>query len=68
TFELPAAGNVNLEVYNLMGQKVATLVDGHKEAGQHSVNWNAADQASGVYFYKLSAGEKVFTQRVTLLK
>ncbi|MBD3233171.1 MAG: T9SS type A sorting domain-containing protein [candidate division Zixibacteria bacterium] len=68
TFEIPVAGVVNLEVYNLMGQKVATLYSGHADAGRHSVIWNAADQASGVYFYKLSAGEKVFTQRVTLLK
>ncbi|MBD3234769.1 MAG: T9SS type A sorting domain-containing protein [candidate division Zixibacteria bacterium] len=68
SFELPEAGNVNLEVYNLMGQKVATLVNGHKDAGIHNVTWDASQQSSGVYFYRLSAGEKVFTKRMTLLK
>ncbi|MBD3233859.1 MAG: T9SS type A sorting domain-containing protein, partial [candidate division Zixibacteria bacterium] len=68
TFTLPEAGAVNLEVYNVMGQKVATLVDGHVDAGKHDISWNAADQASGIYFYKLSAGDKVFTKRMTLLK
>ncbi|MBD3232109.1 MAG: T9SS type A sorting domain-containing protein, partial [candidate division Zixibacteria bacterium] len=67
-FSLPEAGNVSLEVYNLLGQKVATLVNGYVEAGQNTVTWDASYQASGVYFYKLSAGEKVFTRRMTLLK
>ncbi|MBD3232243.1 MAG: T9SS type A sorting domain-containing protein [candidate division Zixibacteria bacterium] len=68
SFSLPEAGNVSLEVYNLMGQKVASLMNGYKEAGQHAVNWDASNYSSGVYFYKLSAGEKVFTMRMTLLK
>ncbi|MBD3232470.1 MAG: T9SS type A sorting domain-containing protein, partial [candidate division Zixibacteria bacterium] len=67
-FSLPEAGNVSLEVYNLMGQKIATLVNGYKEAGQHTVNWDASSYSSGVYFYKLDAGEKLLTRRMTLLK
>ena len=68
TYALPTAGNVNLEVYNLAGQKVATLVNEYNEAGQHNVTWDAANYSSGIYFCKLSAGEKVFTERMTLLK
>ncbi|MBD3234047.1 MAG: T9SS type A sorting domain-containing protein [candidate division Zixibacteria bacterium] len=68
TYELPEAGNVALEVYNIMGQKVATLVDGNMDAGQHSVVWDASSQSSGIYFYKLTAGGKALTKRMTLLK
>lgn len=67
-FDIPEAGDVSLEVYNLMGQKVATLVNGRMNAGHHTVNWDASQYSSGIYFYKLTAGEKVFTRRMTLLK
>jgi hypothetical protein len=67
-FDLPEAGQVSLEVYNLMGQKVATLIDGNMPAGQHSVTWDASRFASGIYFYKLTAGDKIITKRMTLLK
>ena len=68
TYAMPTAGNATLEVYNLMGQKVATLVNGYNEAGQHSVTWDAANYSSGIYFSRLTAGDQVFTQRMTLLK
>ncbi|MCP4633375.1 MAG: T9SS type A sorting domain-containing protein, partial [candidate division Zixibacteria bacterium] len=60
--------DISLEVYNLMGQKVETLVSGPQTAGFKTVQWDAADYSSGVYFYKLSAGKQVFTKRMTLLK
>ena len=68
TYETPVAGNVSLDIYNLLGQKVATLVNGNNQAGQHNVIWDASSYSSGVYFYKLSAGDQVFTKRMTLLK
>ncbi len=68
SFDVPTAGNVSLEVYNIMGQKVATLVKGNIEAGSHTVIWDAGNYSSGIYFYKLTAGNKVFTKRMTLLK
>jgi hypothetical protein len=68
SFDLPISGNVRLAVYNLLGQKVATLVDGWTEEGQHAVNWDAAGYSSGIYFYRLTAGDRVFTKRMTLLK
>ncbi len=68
TFTLPEASNVNLAVYNLAGRKVADLVNGYMGTGSHTITWNAADYSSGVYFYKLVAGDKVITKRATLLK
>ncbi|MBD3170087.1 MAG: T9SS type A sorting domain-containing protein [candidate division Zixibacteria bacterium] len=68
TFDLSDDGDVRLEVYNLMGQKVETLIDGITQAGQHTVSWDAATYSSGLYFYRLTAGENVFTKRMTLLK
>ncbi len=49
-FDLPEAGIVSLSVYDVLGRKITDLVNDHREAGYHSVTWNAHDQASGVYF------------------
>jgi hypothetical protein len=68
TYDLPAANSVRLEIYNLMGQKVETLVDGWIEGGQHTVTWDASQFSNGIYFYRLIAGDKVLTKRMTLLK
>ena len=66
-YELPTASRVSLTVYNVLGQVVATLVNGVEEAGTKSVQWNALGFASGVYFYKLdvtgvNTPSKTFTQ------
>jgi len=68
TFNLAKTGGVNLSVYNLMGQKVEILMDNNLQAGQHRITWDASTYSSGIYFYKLSAGDKTFTNRMTLLK
>lgn len=68
SFSLPAASHVRLEVYNIMGQKVATLVDGQLETGEHIVLWDGGRTASGVYLYRLKAGEFVETRKMLLLK
>jgi hypothetical protein len=67
-YQLPINCEVKLVIYNLLGQKVETLVDGLMEAGHHSVQWDASAYSSGIYFYKLNAGDKIFTRRMTLLK
>ncbi|GEM_PF-3119147 len=67
-YALPQDSYVSLEVYNLRGQKVTTLVNGKEDAGYKIVQWDASNYASGIYFYKLTAGERVFTKRMTLLK
>jgi len=67
-YQLPTTSSVKLEVYNLLGEKVGTLVDEEQEAGYKSVNWEASGYSSGIYFYKLSAGDKAFIKRMTLLR
>ena len=66
-FVLPKAANVSLKVYNTLGQLVAALVDEHKEAGDQQVQWNA-NVPSGIYFFRLMAGEFVETKKAILLK
>jgi len=67
-YQLPQTALVRIEIYNLAGQKVETLVDGPVSTGHHQVAWDASTYSSGIYFYKLTASEKVFTRRMTLLK
>ncbi len=64
---------VNLEIYNIKGQKVNTLVDEKVEAGTHSVIWNGTDEnnqpvTSGIYLYKLKTGNETYTRKMLLLK
>jgi hypothetical protein len=72
-YAVPVKSNVTLDVYNLIGQKVATLFEGNIEAGKHSAEFNASSMSSGIYFFKLTAvGEngKQFSssKKMTLLK
>ena len=67
-YALPAGGNVELAVYNLLGQKVETLVDGYQEAGFKSISWDASQYSSGIYFYQLTAGDKQIVKRMVLVK
>jgi hypothetical protein len=68
SFNLPQSGNVTLTVYNVLGQQVATLVNGALNAGTHSVPFNASRLASGVYIYELRAGSFVQQKRMMLVK
>jgi len=67
-FALPEAAQVTLEVYNMLGQQVATLENGYLSAGQHSVSFDASDLSSGIYLYRLQAGDQVLTRSLTLVK
>jgi len=67
-FSIPTSENVRLEVFNLLGQKVETIIDSRLDAGIHKVLWNAGSRSSGMYFYRLSAGDFEETKRMTLLK
>ena len=57
-----------LEIYNLLGQKIETLIDSYLNAGHHTITWDASDFSSGIYFYQLITDKKVITKRMTLLK
>lgn len=72
-FQLPEAGNVELTVFNTLGQEVITLAQGTYEAGVHSVVWNARDKygnqvPSGLYIYRITAGNFVQERKMMLLK
>jgi hypothetical protein len=72
-FTIPGPGLVDLSVYSITGQKVATLVSGYRSAGAHSVVWNGRDDSgravsSGVYLSRLESGGKVMVVRMTVVK
>ncbi|MFQ5869362.1 MAG: C1 family peptidase [Candidatus Zixiibacteriota bacterium] len=67
-YNLPERANVRLEIYNLSGQRIETLVNEPQEPGVHWVTWDASTYSSGVYFYKLIAGDRVSAKRMTLLR
>ena len=67
-FNLPKQGVARLKVYNVLGQEVTTLIDGHLQAGEHKVQWTADKVASGTYLIRLSFDKYSETQKVILLK
>jgi endoglucanase Acf2 len=67
-FSLPQAGQVQLRVYNMLGQQVSVLVDERRNAGAHSIRFNASALASGVYVYELRFNGSVLTNKMILLK
>jgi hypothetical protein len=67
-FALPTAQHVTLNIYNVLGQNVSTLVDETMNAGVHQVTWDATDVSSGVYFYRLTANDNTETRKMMLLK
>lgn len=68
SYSLLQAGPVNLTIYNLLGQRVATLVDGWQTAGEYSVTWDAEDASSGVYFSRLTGGGASEIRKMILLR
>ena len=72
-YQLPESARVELAIYNLLGQKVATIVDEVREAGTHVARWDGRDEegrevATGVYLYRLTAGSYQRTRRLVLLR
>ncbi len=73
SYSLGKTEHVTLEVYDLLGHKIATLVYGVRSAGEHHVQWNGTDDAglavaSGVYFYRLASQSRVETRKMMLLQ
>jgi len=67
-YTLPHAGYVTLKVYNVLGEEVASLVAGDHAAGTFTATWDATGMSSGVYFYRLTAGEYVQTRKMVLMR
>ncbi|MBD3218614.1 MAG: T9SS type A sorting domain-containing protein [candidate division Zixibacteria bacterium] len=73
SYALPEAGMVNVEVYNILGQQVKTLVNEYQDAGNYTVTWNGDDEfgstvASGVYFYRLTSGQYKEIKKMVMMK
>jgi len=66
-YSLPKTANVSLKVFNTLGQEVAALVNELRSPGYYKVQWNASNVTSGIYFYRLQAGEFVETKKMVLL-
>ena len=67
-YSVPEKSRVTLEVYDVLGRRVATLVDGLAQAGSYSVEFDATKLASGVYFYRLSSPHQILSRKMLLLK
>jgi Leucine-rich repeat (LRR) protein len=68
SYEIPAEGHVSLTIYNVLGQKVATLVNEVQAAGSHQVNYDAKSLSSGTYLYRLRADNREMTRSMMLIK
>jgi hypothetical protein len=68
SYSLSESGPATLTIYNLLGQKVAVLFDGVQTAGEHKTVWDAGNQTSGIYFYRISAGRFIKSEKMLLLK
>jgi hypothetical protein len=73
SYVLPADGHVRLDVYDVTGRHVKTLVDAYMTKGEHTADWNGLDESgnlasSGVYFYILAAGKQVLTRKMILMR
>jgi len=72
-YSLKNSGKVTINVYNLMGQKIITLFDGHKNSGLHRVSWNGRNELgelipSGIYLYQLTTREKTISKKMTIMR
>ncbi len=67
-FALPSAGHVELAIFNVLGQKVDVLLDRRLAAGRHSIEWNASNQPSGIYFYRIASPSGIDTRKMSLIK
>ena len=68
TYSLEKEGEVTLQIFDVTGKLVETLVKGNMAAGIHTISWNAADLGSGIYFYKLNSDGQTLMKKMTLLK
>jgi hypothetical protein len=68
SYQLPVRGNVTLRVFNSLGEEIRTLIDEQKDAGNYEIEFNASDLPSGIYIYKINAGNYTAVKKMILLK
>ena len=67
-YSVPYEDKIVLTIYNILGEEVVRLIDETQPAGNYAITWDAANIASGIYFYKLQSGEISLTKKMLLLK
>ncbi|HCY77811.1 MAG TPA: hypothetical protein DHV28_18020 [Ignavibacteriales bacterium] len=67
-WQSPVSSHQTLKIYDVLGNEVATLVDEYREAGRYELEFNASNLSSGVYIYKLQAGDYVSSKKMILIK
>ncbi len=65
---MPAQSDVKLKVFDILGREVAVLLNGKKDAGRYEIDFNASNLATGVYIFRLNAGNFIMTKKMMLLK
>lgn len=68
SYTLPQDANVSIEIFDILGRSLESIDKGIQEAGEYQVSWNANDQPSGLYFYRIHAGNQTMTNKMALLK
>lgn len=68
SYQLNSPGEVTLEIFNALGQKVATLINGFQSSGEQKITWDATSNPSGIYIYRLSTADQTLTKRMMLIK
>tara|TARA_R110000868_G_scaffold235273_3_gene489036 strand:- start:6503 stop:10099 length:3597 start_codon:yes stop_codon:yes gene_type:complete len=68
SFKLPKQAKIKLSIFDMLGRKVSILADEFRSAGVHTLSWDASQQSSGIYFYRLEVGKEVFTNKMLLIK
>lgn len=68
SYQLPTSSEVRVDVFDMVGRRIATLVNEEVQAGRHTVNFDGSALSSGVYMYRLQANGSVFTRKLTLIK
>jgi len=68
SFSLPKASEIDIDIYDLLGRKITTLLDSYVPEGNHTVLWQPENISSGIYFYKITAGDFSISKKMILLK
>ena len=67
-YEVPINSQISIDIYNILGKKVATLFDGNQQPGHHTITWDASDVSSGIYFCQLQANDFIAVKKMILMK
>lgn len=67
-FSIGQTSNVNLKIFNSLGEQVAVLLDEQRQPGEYSVSWNGSSLSSGIYFYQFTAGDFKHVKKMILMK